>query len=285
MSTIAAGTTSGTALVNTGDTTGTLVLQTNGTTTAVTIGTNQVVTLAQPLPVASGGTGSASGLNLATSATGTLPVANGGTGATSLTANNVILGNGTSAVQFVAPGTNGNVLTSNGTTWTSAAAGGNWTFLTSASMSGSSTDLNGFVSAAYDNYAIIFQQAGITSNQLYMRVMVGGSVASSALYNTSAIYTDSSGSNLLRTQVNETTGFRLSNGSTTGMFGVIYLQSGSGSYNPNAVYQVSGGTSTSVSWVGGGVYNSAAQISGVSFHSNGGASTAGTVRIYGIKNS
>ena len=34
-----------------------MVLQTNGTTTAVTIATNQVVTLAQPLPVASGGTG------------------------------------------------------------------------------------------------------------------------------------------------------------------------------------------------------------------------------------
>ena len=51
---------------------------------------------------------------------GTLNVAKGGTGATTLTANNVILGNGTSAVQFVAPGTNGNVLTSNGTTWTSA---------------------------------------------------------------------------------------------------------------------------------------------------------------------
>lgn len=55
---------------------------------------------------------------------GTLPVANGGTGATSLTANNVLLGNGTSALQVVAPGTSGNVLTSNGTTWTSAAATG-----------------------------------------------------------------------------------------------------------------------------------------------------------------
>lgn len=63
-------------------------------------------------------------IGLATHVSGTLPVANGGTGATSLTANNVILGNGTSAVQLVAPGTNGNVLTSNGTTWTSAAAGG-----------------------------------------------------------------------------------------------------------------------------------------------------------------
>jgi len=53
-----------------------------------------------------------------------LKAAKGGTGAATLTANNVLLGNGTSAVQFVAPSTNGNVLTSNGTTWTSAAAGG-----------------------------------------------------------------------------------------------------------------------------------------------------------------
>ena len=50
-----------------------------------------------------------------------LPVANGGTGATTLTANNVLLGNGTSALQAVAPGSNGNVLTSNGTTWVSSA--------------------------------------------------------------------------------------------------------------------------------------------------------------------
>lgn len=55
-------------------------------------------------------------------ASGAVTVAQGGTGQTSLTANNVILGNGTSAVQFVAPGSSGNVLTSNGTTWTSGTA-------------------------------------------------------------------------------------------------------------------------------------------------------------------
>ena len=38
-----------------------------------------------------------------------------------MTANAVLLGNGTSALQTVAPSTSGNVLTSNGTTWTSAA--------------------------------------------------------------------------------------------------------------------------------------------------------------------
>lgn len=65
-----------------------------------------------------------------------LGAANGGTGRTTLTANNVILGNGTSAVNFVAPGTNGNVLTSNGTTWTSAAG---TSFATPLAVVGNST--------------------------------------------------------------------------------------------------------------------------------------------------
>lgn len=56
-------------------------------------------------------------LNPATGLSSQVPVANGGTGLATLTANNVILGNGTSAVQFVAPGTAGNALVSNGTTW------------------------------------------------------------------------------------------------------------------------------------------------------------------------
>jgi hypothetical protein len=62
-------------------------------------------------------TGNTSGT--AANVTGTVAVANGGTGLTTLTANNVMLGNGTSAPTFVAPGTSGNVLTSNGTTWVS----------------------------------------------------------------------------------------------------------------------------------------------------------------------
>ena len=89
---------------------------TTGTWSATTIATNY------------GGTGLTSftsgGAVYATSTsaltTGTLPVTAGGTGAATLTANNVLLGNGTSALQVVAPGTNGNILTSNGTTWVSS---------------------------------------------------------------------------------------------------------------------------------------------------------------------
>jgi hypothetical protein len=50
-----------------------------------------------------------------------LAVADGGTGSSSLTLNSVLIGNGTSPLLAVAPSTSGNVLTSNGTAWTSAA--------------------------------------------------------------------------------------------------------------------------------------------------------------------
>ena len=59
-------------------------------------------------------------VGLTTHVSGTLPVANGGTGAATLAANNVLLGNGTSAVQTVAPGTANNVLISTGTTFVSS---------------------------------------------------------------------------------------------------------------------------------------------------------------------
>ena len=70
---------------------------------------------------ASGTLTNCDGLPLTSGITGTLPVANGGTSSTTLTANNVLIGNGTNALQTVAPGTDGNVLTSNGTTWVSEA--------------------------------------------------------------------------------------------------------------------------------------------------------------------
>ena len=61
-------------------------------------------------------------LNATNLGSGTASVARGGTGAGTHTANNVLVGNGTSAIASVAPSTSGNVLTSNGSAWTSAAA-------------------------------------------------------------------------------------------------------------------------------------------------------------------
>jgi hypothetical protein len=106
---------------------GAAVTNANPTTTAGTVtsvgGTGTVNGITLSGTVTSSGNltlgGTLSNVSLTTQVTGTLPVANGGTSLATLTANNVMLGNGTSAPLFVAPGTSGNVLTSDGTTWQS----------------------------------------------------------------------------------------------------------------------------------------------------------------------
>jgi hypothetical protein len=72
--------------------------------------------------VFAGSGASLSALNGSNISSGTIAVGVGGTGIGTLTNNNVILGNGSNAVKFVAPGTAGNVLVSDGTTWTSNTA-------------------------------------------------------------------------------------------------------------------------------------------------------------------
>jgi hypothetical protein len=99
---------------------GTGVTTSTGTGSVVLSDSPTLVTPALGTP-SSGTLTNATGLPIVAGTTGTLSVDRGGTGATSLTANNVILGNGTSAVQVVAPSSSGNVLTSNGTTWQSTA--------------------------------------------------------------------------------------------------------------------------------------------------------------------
>jgi hypothetical protein len=106
-----------TIVLNTGATTGDLIQ-------VVAFSAVSLANVVSTISFGSTGLTPSTATNGAVTVSGTLAVANGGTGASSLTANNVLLGNGTSAVQAVAPSTTGNVLTSNGTTWTSAPAGG-----------------------------------------------------------------------------------------------------------------------------------------------------------------
>jgi hypothetical protein len=81
--------------------TGAVVLASSPTLTTPALGTPSAAVLTN-----------ATGLPLATGVTGTLGAANGGTGATTLSANGVLVGNGTSAVTAVV-GTTGRVLTGN----------------------------------------------------------------------------------------------------------------------------------------------------------------------------
>lgn len=137
-----------------------------GTTTIPTVAiSGGTITGITDLAVADGGTGAstASGAraNLGAAASGAnsditsitglttpLTVAQGGIGAATLTANNVLLGNGTSAPQTVAPGTSGNVLTSNGTTWTSTAPSGVTSVATGNGLSGGTITSTGTLSIA-----------------------------------------------------------------------------------------------------------------------------------------
>ena len=124
--------------------------------------------------------------NTATSGTvtlaGTLNVANGGTGATTLSANAVLLGNGTSALQSVAPSTSGNILTSNGTTWVSQAPSG-----------GGVTSLNGQTGAITNTNLDSIGSYAVLYNATNSDLGINGTRAGSGLrYNASGSYTTSS---------------------------------------------------------------------------------------------
>jgi hypothetical protein len=94
---------------------------------------------------------------------GQVPVANGGTGASTLTSGSVVVGNGTSAVSLVAPGTSGNVLTSNGSTWTSSAPAATAPGVQGSAASPVSVTAAGGISfsgTAYENYAFVTGSPG-----------------------------------------------------------------------------------------------------------------------------
>lgn len=150
-----------------------------------------------------GATNTLSNVNLASQVTGTLPVANGGTGAASLTANNVLLGNGTSALQVVAPGTAGNILTSNGSTWTSTApapSASGLTLLSTVNVSPNSSTVNieNGIDSTYEYYVIQFDNVTLTNNGWHsyigIRLKLNGSYQTSNYKHANAFTTSSSAS-------------------------------------------------------------------------------------------
>ena len=119
---------------------------------------------------------------------GTTPVSGGGTGSTTLPLNNVLLGNGTAALQAVAPGTSGNVLQSDGTTWKSAVAGGGsgYTFISSTTVSGTIAELlitSGFTST-YDQYSVQFfnLKSDAASTNFYAQFYINSTLVSDKYY-------------------------------------------------------------------------------------------------------
>jgi hypothetical protein len=132
---------------------------------------------------------------------GTLAVANGGTGLATLTANNVMLGNGTSTPSFVAPSTNGNVLTSNGTTWTSAANNKSTLGTVQNSTSGTSIDFTSIPSWV-KRVTVMFNNVSISATANILIQIGSGSVTSSGYSSMGMTISPTTGTN-----ANSTAGF------------------------------------------------------------------------------
>ncbi len=116
---------------------------------------------------------------------GVLGVTKGGTGSTTLTANSVLLGNGTSALQSVAAGASGNVLTSNGTTWTSAAAGGGsaMTLIATRNITSSVNSVSWSSLSTYDYYLIEYNGVVCTAdNTILLQIGYGGGTYATSGY-------------------------------------------------------------------------------------------------------
>jgi hypothetical protein len=157
--------------------------------------------------------GANSDITSITGLTTPLTVAQGGIGTATLTANNVLLGNGTSAPQVVAPSTSGNVLTSNGTTWSSAANTGAakaWVRYNSSAQT---------VTSSFNVSSVTYNGTGNFTVNL-----------TTALANANYAVIGQSNSDAATNRV-----FYLGNSITTTSFEMLYQQTNTSSGNPTIV--------------------------------------------------
>jgi hypothetical protein len=203
-----------------------------GTSVGINVGAGKTAVIAGTLT-----------LNGTVNGSAAVGVANGGTGATTLTLNNVLLGNGTSAPLFVAPGTNGNVLTSNGTTWAS------------------STPASGFSAAADNTFTGIQTFTGTSSKIAMVLTDVAEAATVSATAATGTINYDVTTQSVLyytsNASANWTVNFRGSSGTslntlmTTGqMMTLAFLVTNGATAYYNSAVQVDG-SSVTPKWQGG----------------------------------
>lgn len=188
-----------------------------------------------------------------------LSVADGGTGSSTLTANAVLLGNGTSALQTVAPGASGNVLKSNGTTWTSASSNGVATLVNNVTVgTGTSVTYSGLTLTDYKILIISFN--GVSNNattatgRLYLASGSLGQIAANLGTATDVVY------------------------------GSVYIDLSTGNYwaNTGSISTTSptAGVSSNT-FIGICAYTTSS--TSISLYTGGASFDAGSVYIYGVK--
>lgn len=301
---------------------GTIIGSTNkqaGTFTAVSAdsvtspaGNFAIVSASTPITGSSGGTGNGF-MTFAGPATAlktyTLPnasstiltnnsavtVVQGGTGLATLTANNVILGNGTSNPTFVAPSTSGNVLTSNGTTWQSQAAGassGAWVNLNVQNASNSATiDFSStYITSTYTNYYISIEDliSATDAVTLYMRFSFAGTFQTAGYNYTSfelSTTTAATAGNQAQILLSSASISNSSGANDSGANFQIRLVNVTNARPTmgNAMGQLQPSTSSYRQYVGGFNLRGTTAVDGVRFLLSSGNITSGKFTLWGIK--
>ena len=231
------------------------------------------------------------GRSVLSNSSGVVPVAAGGTSLSTLTANNVLLGNGTSAVQFVAPGTSGNALISNGTTWSSSSVPGGWVYLSTVTASGSATaDIETTFDSTYDNYAIVANSVypSTTGQVIWIRFKISGVYATSlynyaTMYNTGATVTGNQGvsqAQIILTNLSASNSTSITSNFTCN----VYAPSSTSVYKTLTVNGISNNVGTLANFITSSWYAGTTALTGVRFLAASG-NINGTFRLYGIKKS
>ena len=192
----------------------------------------------------------------------------------------------------VAVGTNGQVLTADSTAaaglaWTTPASGGGLTLLSTTTLSGTSTTINGFASTYVDLYLVLYGVTNATDN-VKMRIAPNGTTNSFSYVRNSYVATGSSATTngavggyvLLNSAANKL------NTGTTNVFGCVIRQYSSTA----ALKSIQGfanyvdGNSTDTLETFSGYFKSTSAITSLVITNDGGFSfSAGTALLYGVK--
>lgn len=163
--------------------------------------------------------------------TGILPVANGGTGAASLTAHSVVTGAGAGAVNLVAPGASGTVLTSNGAgvaaTFQAAGQPGLNLISTQSPSGVTSVDFTSGIDGTYDEYELhIINLVPAADATLYLRTDSAGGASFDAGASDYEYAIDVGGSIVSSTaaaQINLSGSFSVESTDDTGFCGIVRI--------------------------------------------------------------